>query len=225
MKTIKISIFSFLIILISVSGAIGQSNWENKRMRATGIGYSNPYLPIEDRKKSALESAKRVALRNLYNKVKSLQLNSGETIEFIIIHNDSLAFKIHDVIRNFNIIDIHEIGYDTVEIEVEIALHDIVEAIYGHEKYHLYQNYPNPFNSSTTIKYIIWYDDHVRLDIYNVLGQRVRQLVNENRPAGENYVIWDGKDSSGNYLSSGVYFIVLMVREWKISVNKVLLIK
>ena len=207
------------------SSTIGQSDWDNKYMRAAGIGYGNPYLPIEFRKESAIESAKRSALRNLYDKVKTLQLNSGETIEFIMSQNYSIGDKIENVIRHFKIIAIHEISYDTVEIEVEIALHDIVESIYGPEKYHLYQNFPNPFNSSTTFKYIIWYDDYVILDIYNVLGQRVIQLVNKNQPAGENYVIWDGKNSSGNYLSSGVYFFTLIVREQKISVNKALLIK
>lgn len=155
-----------------MSGAFGQSNWENKRMRATGIGYGNPYLPIEDQTVTAFESAKRKALRNLYDKVKSLKLNSGETVGSKIIQNESLAIKVDNVIRHFNIIDIHEISYDTVEIDIEIALYNIVVAIYGPEKYHLYQNFPNPFNMSSTIQYIIWYDDYVVIDFYNALGQK-----------------------------------------------------
>jgi hypothetical protein len=225
MKTFEIITYVFLIIITLVCSTFSQRDWDNKYMRASGIGRANPYLPVELRKESAIEAAKRVALRNLYDKVKSLQLNSGETVGFKISQNDSLRDKIEDVVRHFKIINIREVNSDTVEIEVEIDLHDIVEAIFGPEEYYLYQNYPNPFNSSTRIKYIIWYDDYVSIDIYSVLGQRVRQLVKEYQYAGDNYAIWDGENDSGDCLSSGFYFFILIVGERKISVNKALLIK
>jgi hypothetical protein len=225
MKTFEIIIQVFLVVITLVSRTICQTDWDNKYLRATGIGYANPYLPVEQHKESAIEAAKRIALRNLYDKVKSLQLNSGDTIGFIISQNDSLRDTIDEVVRHFDIIYIREVSYNAVEIKVEIYLRNIVEAVYGPEEYYLYQNYPNPFNSSTTIRYVIWYDDYVTIDIYSVLGQRVRQLVKKYQYAGDNSVIWDGKNDSGNYLSSGFYFYILIVGEREISVNKALLIK
>lgn len=73
----------------------------------------------------------------------------------------------------------------------------------------LCQNYPNPFNPSTTLSYEVGVSSHVNLTVYNVLGQPVRTLVNETRPAGAHQVAWDGRDDSGNSLGSGVYFYTL----------------
>ena len=66
--------------------------------------------------------------------------------------------------------------------------------------------YPNPFNPSTTISYALPQAADVRLDIYNVMGQRVRTLVAAHQPAGYYAVEWKATDDSGHTLSSGVYF-------------------
>jgi len=70
----------------------------------------------------------------------------------------------------------------------------------------LYPNYPNPFNPETMIAYDVPKLSHIRLSVYNQLGQRVRTLVDQTKPAGRYKVIWDGTDDSGNKLTSGVYF-------------------
>ncbi|MDZ7335683.1 MAG: PKD domain-containing protein [candidate division KSB1 bacterium] len=70
----------------------------------------------------------------------------------------------------------------------------------------LYPNYPNPFNPETTIGYDVPKLSHIRITIYNRLGQRVRTLVDQTKPAGRYKVIWDGTDDFGNRLTSGVYF-------------------
>ncbi|HLG32742.1 MAG TPA: FlgD immunoglobulin-like domain containing protein [Ignavibacteriaceae bacterium] len=69
----------------------------------------------------------------------------------------------------------------------------------------LKQNYPNPFNPSTIISYQIPQSQMVTLDVYNALGQKVRTLVNGMQDAGHYEAVWDGKNSGGNSLSSGVY--------------------
>lgn len=68
--------------------------------------------------------------------------------------------------------------------------------------YTLYQNYPNPFNSDTTIKFDLPQTTNVLIQIFNIQGQLVETIIEGNRPAGENSVIWN---SSG--YSSGSYFI------------------
>jgi len=73
-------------------------------------------------------------------------------------------------------------------------------------KYELSQNYPNPFNLRTVITYQVPDASHVKLEVYNVLGQKVVTLVDETQPAGQYLAEWDGKNSLGQQVASGVYF-------------------
>jgi len=73
------------------------------------------------------------------------------------------------------------------------------------EKFALGNNYPNPFNPMTTIEYDLPEDAKVTLTVYDIIGREVARLVNATNPAGFYKVIWDGKDKSGNLVSSGVY--------------------
>lgn len=78
---------------------------------------------------------------------------------------------------------------------------------------YLAQNYPNPFNPETVISYTLPRDAHVRLDVYNLLGQHVTTLVDEWNPAGANSVSWNGTDRDRRTVSSGVYFYRLTAGE------------
>jgi hypothetical protein len=71
--------------------------------------------------------------------------------------------------------------------------------------YTLSQNYPNPFNPETQIAYNLAEAGRVRLTVYNLLGQRVRSLVNETQDAGSYEVRWDGRDEASRIQTSGVY--------------------
>ena len=72
--------------------------------------------------------------------------------------------------------------------------------------------FPNPFNPSTVISYELPYDLNIEINIFNLLGRKVRSLLNETRPAGKGATIWDGKTESGHLASGGVYFISVQVR-------------
>jgi hypothetical protein len=74
------------------------------------------------------------------------------------------------------------------------------------EEFDLRQNYPNPFNPTTVIRYALPKASGVKIEIYNVLGQKVRDLLNEEQEPGYKMIHWDGKDDNGNEVSSGVYF-------------------
>ncbi len=67
-------------------------------------------------------------------------------------------------------------------------------------------NAPNPFNASTLIPYRLDTDGPVRLEIYNLLGQRLRILVDEVQTAGAYRVSWDARDVAGRRVSTGIYF-------------------
>ncbi len=75
----------------------------------------------------------------------------------------------------------------------------------------LLNNFPNPFNPATTIAYDLPGPCSVEITIYNLLGQKVRTLVNTHKPAGHYHVRWDGLDDSGNPVASGVYVYKLKV--------------
>jgi len=68
------------------------------------------------------------------------------------------------------------------------------------------KNYPNPFNPETTIRFSTKEAGQVRLSIYNLKGQLIRNLVDENKAAGQHRVIWNGKDDRGSNVASGIYF-------------------
>ena len=68
------------------------------------------------------------------------------------------------------------------------------------------QNYPNPFNTSTVISYILIKSLEMSLKVYDIVGREILTLVNGFQSAGTYHLKWDGKDSKGQYVPSGVYF-------------------
>ena len=74
------------------------------------------------------------------------------------------------------------------------------------DKYILEQNYPNPFNPSTQIKFSLPVNSNVKIIVYNLIGEVVRELVNTDLNSGVHTVQWNSDDASGKKVSSGVYF-------------------
>jgi len=83
----------------------------------------------------------------------------------------------------------------------------------------LEQNFPNPFNPSTTIRYALPSSTHVKLTVYNILGQIVSELVNEEQSAGWKEVKWNASN-----FASGVYLYTLQADRF-VSAKKLLLLK
>ena len=73
----------------------------------------------------------------------------------------------------------------------------------------LYSPYPNPANPKATIRYVLREPAHMRLEVYNVVGQRIRTLVDEEKPAGMWRITWDGRNDGGAVVATGVYLIRL----------------
>ncbi|MBT7861131.1 MAG: T9SS type A sorting domain-containing protein [Gemmatimonadetes bacterium] len=85
-------------------------------------------------------------------------------------------------------------------------------------------NYPNPFNPSTTISYQLPVGSKIRLEIYDVLGQKVRTLVQGQQVAGVHRVVWDSRNDHGQAVGAGVYFTRFQAGHFQ-QVNKLLLLK
>lgn len=86
------------------------------------------------------------------------------------------------------------------------------------------QNYPNPFNPVTTISFSLKKDAHVALAVYNLLGQKVKTLLDKEMLAGAYQKTWDGTDEFGRKLSSGIYYYRLETESQK-ATKKMLLMK
>ncbi|MGD9488225.1 MAG: S8 family serine peptidase [Calditrichaceae bacterium] len=92
-------------------------------------------------------------------------------------------------------------------------------------EYSLEQNYPNPFNPSTTIAFDLKNETNIQLKIYDVLGKEVRSLADGKFTAGKHQISWDGKNSHGSLLSSGVYFYELSAADGFKTRRKMILMK
>lgn len=99
-----------------------------------------------------------------------------------------------------------------------------VETIAAPQYYALEQNYPNPFNPSTTITFSLKESARVELSIFNLRGQVVRELVNEQKAAGLYAVEWNGLDNNGFKVPSGLYFYTIKANDFS-STKKMALTK
>lgn len=90
-------------------------------------------------------------------------------------------------------------------------------------QFSLSQNYPNPFNPVTNISYYLEKSTNVKLCIYNILGEKVKVLVDEWQTKGLRRVNWDGKDENGKTVASGIYFYKITTPEFSQTKKMVLL--
>jgi len=92
------------------------------------------------------------------------------------------------------------------------------------QDFELHENYPNPFNPSTTIRFSLLRPAQVRLAVYNILGEEVKELVNDNLGPGSFNQKWLGKNNAGSSVVSGMYIYQLEV-EGNMVAKKMLLLK
>ena len=138
-------------------------------------------------------------------------------------------------------IDLRMLSYEFVILEVngvacEFALDDIYWDGGGNvsvvndgknlvsENYTLHDNYPNPFNPITMIQYDIQFDSHVKLEIHDISGRKVRTLLDERQTAGSKSVQWNAQDVHGRTISSGIYLYTLETPQYT-KTNKMVFLK
>jgi hypothetical protein len=113
--------------------------------------------------------------------------------------------------------------------ESEVLTEEFVWEVTGNSnnlplKTQLTGNYPNPFNPDTTIKFSLKETSQVRLDIFNIKGQKVTTLVNSNLEKGQHQINWDGKDDNGKAVTSGIYYYKMTTKDFS-NIKKMMLIK
>lgn len=126
---------------------------------------------------------------------------------------------VENVSVNEDSITILNISLKQIEVFADDSKSSMIPAGYSMD-----QNYPNPFNSQTEIGYSIPRDSKVRIEVYNVLGQKLINLVDGYKEAGYHRVSWNGKDSNGRPVSSGIYFYRMKAGDF-VRANKMILIR
>ena len=81
--------------------------------------------------------------------------------------------------------------------------------IYYPNTYSLHQNYPNPFNPKTQIRYDLKNDVNVRIDIFDLKGNKIKTLIDESQSNGHKAIYWDATNDYGQKVSAGMYIYTI----------------
>lgn len=151
---------------------------------------------------------------------------TGETITLKLVNNMPELILTHIITDTVNTEPEMEIittqnGKITIQLGYEpIFLEgDVLTDIKSYRQtslpsfFELKQNYPNPFNPSTTIRFQLRNAAQVSLIIYNLLGEKVRTLLDRRFEAGSHQIVWDGQDDFGKRVTSGVYFLQMVANK------------
>lgn len=160
---------------------------------------------------------------------RSNHLEIRDRINGNIVYFQDTSITPFEIIRNSNgelfffVEQEDETGYDVYVLDgdIQVSTNDNQISI----AYYELQNFPNPFNPSTTIKFSIQNDSNVKLLIYNMKGQKIKTLANNEFIKGGHSVIWNGDNDFGKSVSSGIYLYKLIVNGKIEAVKKCLLLK
>lgn len=152
--------------------------------------------------------------------LKKAQLVLLNNTDGIVYQETNEGWKtIPTISRNGDLIaQVTQLGRFRVEKSVDVQVERIPSTV------KLIGNFPNPFNPSTTIAFELSAPANVRLVVYNMLGQIVREVVNDRRGSGVHRIIWDGRNQNGVSVSSGIYLYRLEAGS-VVNSGKMLLIK
>ncbi len=153
-----------------------------------------------------------------------LRYNNG------VVTSDSLLITAPSSISSFGIDQLNEfyiVGYSTGKI-YRFNRSSVTGINHNQNiipvNFELKQNYPNPFNPSTNLEYILPQISRIQIIVSDVLGRRVKTLVNTTQLAGNYKMIWDGRDDFGFKVASGIYFYSLLTEKFKLT-KRMLLVK
>ena len=146
----------------------------------------------------------------------SVDLTLGQTVP------NNTQYNFNGKIDDMRLFD-YAISYEEI-----VQYYDIETSVYDRNddlplSFQLLQNYPNPFNSQTNITFRVKNNSLIKIDIYNVLGQKVVNLVNDEFAAGQYSINWDGRNNYGTQANSGIYFIQMKAADFNSVIKAVLL--
>jgi len=112
-----------------------------------------------------------------------------------------------------------------IDVDGAVKYSRIIEVTFGVPTvYKLGQNYPNPFNPETSISFQVPKTSHIKIDVFNLLGQHIRTLVDEKKSPESYQIIWNGFDDQGQAVSSGVYLYKMQAGDFT-AIKKMALVR
>jgi hypothetical protein len=195
-----------------------------------------------DLKLSRIDNVERTVIIGLIHQLSSTQkepLAAGEgtianlvfevndpTVTEIRLEKNVTASPAHDLVFVYNTrSEPGQVAFDEahpVFEPISVALFGVAGSL--PTEFALAQNYPNPFNPTTEISFDLPRNSHVELNVFNILGQRVANLVSGEMDAGSHQISWDGTDSDGGSVASGIYFYRISADDFSSS-KKMMLLK
>lgn len=187
----------------SVEGVKAQLNWE------TATEVNNYGFEVE--RSVVLEDAE-------------FETATWEKVAFVKGHGNSNSNKIYSF-TDQNLVGGSKFMYRLKQIDIDgtFEYSDAVEVEVLPSKYELFQNYPNPFNPSTNIKFSLPEDAKIAINIYNILGEKVASVLNQEMKAGYHQVDFNSR-SAGYSIASGVYIYTIETKNFS-QVKKMILMK
>lgn len=184
----------------SVHGSTTTMQWPFKRWGASAVlaGHDHTYERLL--KDSLIYIVNGLGGRSIYSfgtaiPESHVRFNDDYGAMIVVANSDSITFLF--ITRNYHIADRH-------------TLHNLYSSSEPlPEKFSLKQNYPNPFNQGTTIRFDLPESGHVKISLFNELGQKVRILADDSYNVGENHVLVDMKG-----FSSGIYFYRMETKKY-----------
>jgi hypothetical protein len=199
--------------------------WPARHFASSSVDTSRPPMGLRFRLKAAVDisgfsSRMQVILRTM-KKYGLIVADNGSNWFFQGTHDDRWDDTELNSLKNlhgsdFEAVDIRSWmerpGFDANSAAVPSVSATVVSPIENSQiplKSTLYQNYPNPFNPSTTIRFYVPQTGHAILIIYDLFGRQVRTLLDNSVTPGEQLLQWDGSNTQGKKVDSGVYFYQL----------------
>ena len=139
----------------------------------------------------------------------SVLLDDNIQYYWIVIARDADGFIVGSNNDTPNMVTVGTLSLDNNTVPTVFALH---------------QNYPNPFNPTTQIRYDLPEDQFVSISIYDVMGRKIRSLMNTSQTAGYHTIRWDARNDMGEGISAGVYFYSIEARDFR-QTKKMILLK
>ncbi|MEE9552992.1 MAG: T9SS type A sorting domain-containing protein [candidate division Zixibacteria bacterium] len=170
-------------------------------------GYTNQsYLAIKDFGEEWPDSVNAIRSPDDFSRIMYFTMTAADS-SYGFRHYDAFIIGVQEDNGGMVWVDFETGEMDNDEIEVSIATFEIPvplgidDDIRIPEFYSLAQNYPNPFNASTTINYSLPEGSNVTIDVYDIIGRKIKTLFSDHQSAGQHSVVWNADN-----VSSGVYF-------------------
>jgi hypothetical protein len=204
-------------VYVSVS-TDGGATWQDRVNITNTVGSDDLY-----------PSLARINPQGVVQELPGFSVGNADGVnDFVMIYqNDDVAgtwLRANEPTANFDMLLVAPVDFETIEVS---GIGDGGPNTGGGipKAFALGQNYPNPFNPSTSISYQLAERSDVTLKVHNVRGQLVRELVSGVQDAGTHSVQWNGKDASGQTVSSGIYLYVLETDKNYRSTRKMVVLK